>query len=603
MKYMVKVKNHKNAQYVQIMETKYVPELKRSKQTTYETFGNIVPKLKENPNFLKEIYDKVNNLNNNLEQGEQYKIDKQSEKTKQNDNKTRIIEERNCEELEEEVFIDFNYGVLFYRKFWEKLKLDALFKHIKKNSTGKNKINYPIDSIAFLLSSSRILNPKSKIKTYRTKDSFILDNSMITNKDMIYNFMKHIGKHKNKVVDFLNENLETFYSRPTIIALYDVTTFYFESFTDDGLREHGMSKDHKKNETQVVLALLVDSNGIPFNYELFPGNTHEMKTLLPVVEEFKKKYGLERVRIIADRGLNSGENLLNMLNNGFDYIVAQSIYGSTKQIKELVFSDNWDYIAKVDDNEIFKYKVLKAEDIGKDHDYIVTWSSKRAYHDKEIAEKLKNNAMELLKKGDSSINSSFTTGKRAYIKKRRKPKSTKNQAQDNNQTYEFNSKKYDWAIKTAGYYAFVSSDKETDPMLLYKNLRQLWRIEECFRVMKTNLETRPVFVWNKESIKTHFLICYIALFLERVSSHLVKNCLDISNHKIIDILKELYFCGNRKNDLFEKASFRDMSLEQAREYNSIGKKLFEIAGMEPLNNIETRESIYRKTGIKYVLKH
>lgn len=150
----------------------------------------------------------------------------------------------------------------------------------------------------------RILKPMSKSKTFRTRDELLFDFSDLT-LDEIYSSLDVLAARKKTIINNLNKNIEAVYSRVKTIAFYDVTIFYFESFDSDELRARGMSKENKSNEVQVVLGLLVDGEGIPINYELFRGNTSEMKTIIDVINDYKTANNLEKVTVVADRGLNS----------------------------------------------------------------------------------------------------------------------------------------------------------------------------------------------------------------------------------------------------------------------------------------------------------
>lgn len=133
------------------------------------------------------------------------------------------------------------------------------------------------------------------------------------------------------------------YQRDLTIAMYDVSTFYFESFTEDDLRRRGMSKEHRTQETQVVLGLLIDSQGIPFAYELFPGNTAEVHTLLKVVNKFRKQYNIKDVIVVADSGLNQLVNLNQLQELKLKFIVGYPPYVKLSKAKqnELLNEANW----------------------------------------------------------------------------------------------------------------------------------------------------------------------------------------------------------------------------------------------------------------------
>ena len=207
------------------------------------------------------------------------------------------------------------------------------------------------------------------------------------------------------------------------VALYDCTTFYFESFDSDELRARGMSKENRANEVQVVMGLLVDADGTPLDYELFRGNTSEIKTLLQVVRKHKVNSGLGKVTVVADRGLNCKLNLQHLAEEGFDYIVAQSISRLKKDVKERVLSEeNWEHSERFHE-DVFKMKRLDASpDPERDAGITVTWSLKRHHHDLDVLEELWTKGKELAAKGASAVETSMKHGAREF------PKSKKRQA-------------------------------------------------------------------------------------------------------------------------------------------------------------------------------
>ena len=519
MSFNFKITKKNGKEYGQIVEYFYNNVKKKGQTRSFQSFGDLKKAREKNPNFDKDIELKLKELNSNVNNARQIII---NEKFNALSNAELLNEYR-------ATAICGCFGMAFYRKLWEQLGLHLWFDKARRNSQGG--INYDFDLAVFFLAAMRILNPASKAKTFASRHEYIFDFSSLT-LDNIYDCLTAVGKRKDTIIKQLNKNLKNIYDRVETIAFYDVTTFYFESFDSDELRARGMPKENKTNEVQVVLGLLVDSEGIPINYEIFRGNTSEMKTIIEVVNKYRSENGLNKVTVVADRGLNSHLNLKELDNLGFDYIVAQSIDKLSAEIKEMVFDGNWDNIS-YDDNgsEIFKYKTINiptADDLN--NKIIVTWSLKRQAHDIKVLNERYAKSKELVDKGEGAINASIKHGQRQFIKK--KKSSTKIE-------YETNEALYEKRLKYAGYYALTTSKKEDNAKDIYHDLRQLWHIEECFRVMKTNLDTRPIYVWTADRIRGHFLICYLALVLERLSYYKVRQAgINISNNMLIDCLKK-----------------------------------------------------------------
>lgn len=581
MTYHLKVTKRNNAEYAQIVETVYDFNTKKSKSIAIESFGDLVKRRVTTPNIDELIQKKIKELNKNKDIADKVKIDRLTNKLPYTD----------ADALSTSGALIRKYGGVFYRKIWENLNLHTLFKTIVRNSSGKAKINYDLDLAVFYLTYMRILFPGSKSKTYsqRTEQIFDLQNISLDN---IYDSLAAIAKRKDYIIGKLNENLENIYARVKTIAFYDVTTFYFESFDSDELRARGMSKENKTNEVQVVLGLLVDGEGIPINYELFRGNTSEMKTIIEVVNKYRQSNGLDKVTVVADRGLNSTLNLQELSTLGFDYIVAQSIDKLSAKVKEEVFNEEWDSITYDDkSNEIFKVKTINLED--NNNKIIVTWSASRQAHDIKVLNERYQKSKELLEKGNGAIDASFTHGVRQFIKKANSKQKVE---------YETNDKLYQKRLNIAGYYALRTSKVNQDSKEVYHNLRQLWHIEECFRVMKSNLDTRPVFVWTTDRIKGHFLICYLALVLERLSYYKVKQAkIDISNHNLIELLSKLTICQPmRHKPIWVKLSNYG-SEELDSQDDELIKQVLGLVGIEPLNSIDNAASISSKIKCKLKL--
>ena len=160
--------------------------------------------------------------------------------------------------------------------------------------------------------------------------------------------MNVLYEYREELIDFLGRYFERQTKRKSDEAYYDVTTYYFESVRQGELRMFGFSKDGKRNEVQVVMGLLIDSNGIPITFELFPGNTVDQKTLKSAVSRLKEQYNLDKVTIVADRGLNGKDNLLYLEEESHDFVVGYTLKNAAQEVIDLALSEDGWTIDKVD---------------------------------------------------------------------------------------------------------------------------------------------------------------------------------------------------------------------------------------------------------------
>ena len=581
MAFRLKVTKTNGREYAAIVENIYSKQRHGSSSKTVRTYGDLVKLRCKNPNIDEEIRQEVARLNSDAEAANQAWVNRHLQSID-------LVRERALKQV--------NYGIAFYRKIWESLKLHTWFDRTKRNSRGT--IKYDLDQAVFLLAAMRILRPMSKSKTFSARDELVFDFTGLTLDD-IYHSLDVLADKKKTVISNLNKNLEAIYARVKTIAFYDVTTFYFESFDSDELRARGMSKENKTNEVQVVLGLLVDGEGIPLDYELFRGNTSEMNTIIEVVNNYKTQNNLQRVTVVADRGLNSHLNLKSLTDLNFDYIVAQSVNRLPGSIKEKVFSDdNWgEVFVSSDFQETFKVKTLDQSSSPElDNKIIVTWSAKRQAHDLKVLNERIEKCRQLVKRGTGAVNASIKHGVRQFLQIKKGAKIE----------YSSNEKLYEKRRKQAGYYALISSHKNTDAMQIYRDLRRLWHIEECFRVMKTNLDARPVYVWTPKKIRGHFLVCYLALVMERLAHYRIEQAgIDLSGEQVIEMLGQAKMTileqDKSKKTLYLKQGI-SANTEKNNAYSAAVDELMRVVGIDPPAAIEDSIGLARKMKVSSNMK-
>lgn len=475
-----------------------------------------------------------------------------------------------------------NIGYMPYLSVFNDLKLQNFFKRMSKDL----KLDYDFGDMMFYQVLGRLFDPASKLEVAKRKNDFLYDFSFV-NKDNIYSsldvfsgFNKHKSKElsekyqdiddmnallsrvnestkeifekniaftlseiedltssydanfemaEKKLFNHLNKNIEKIMpDRNMSLALYDCTTYYFESFLEDELRERGMSKDNKRNETQVVMGLLIDGDGIPISYKLFRGNEHELHTMEKVIDDILNNYTIKDIVIVADRGLNSKDNLKMLRDKGLNYIVGSKCSSIPDKVKEKKFDETW----QITSTENAKYKSGYITDTRttthKDDTYkeLVIKKYSDLYKEREMIkqEKMLERAKKNIK--DFTVNAT-TKSKSRYYKAAENPRE-KIQV-------EIDEDKILKEQETFGYFYIVTNKLDMDPVAIMKAYRSLYKIEESFRILKTNLEARPIYHFKARRIRSHFLICYLALVLQRVLEYkLSKVGIELSTHEIMD---------------------------------------------------------------------
>ncbi|MGI6286752.1 IS1634 family transposase, partial [Neomoorella humiferrea] len=398
-----------------------------------------------------------------------------------------------------------NWGYVVYRKIWNQFELPKLLKRI----SAKRKVQFDLSDASFLMAVQHLLEPKSKLGTYNHQHRYASLPEVDLNH--LYRSLDLLCEHKELLEEEMFQKNRHLFNMQVDVVFYDVTTFSFASVEADTLRDFGFSKDGKFNEVQVVLGLLIDCEGRPIGYELFPGNTFDGKTLETALEKLEKRFGLRRVIIVADRGINSKLNLKRIVERNYSYIFAARIKSMKKEITDMILDENGYQEIKDDEGEVLRYKVIEyineftAE--GKKYKLpeklIVTYSSRRAEKDRADRERLIEKAQTLLE-SKAKIQASNKRGGKKYLKEI-----------DCTGTWILDKEAIERDQQFDGYYGIQTSEKEMSAKDILDAYHNLWRVEESFRVMKSTLEVRPVFHWTERRIKGHFVICFLAFLLER----------------------------------------------------------------------------------------
>lgn len=400
-----------------------------------------------------------------------------------------------------------NYGYLAYAEILERLGIASCLRSIH----DKSKISFQFTDTAFLMAAQHLLRPRSKLATYERQDSYLGRKKVKL--QHLYRTLDKLCEEKEFIENELFERNYRVYGQKVDVVFYDVTTFAFESVIADELKNFGFSKDCKFNEVQVVMGLLMDTNGLPIGYELFAGNTFDGKTLVKSLENIKKRFGINRVIIVADRGINSKGNLNLIKEAGYGYIVASKIRIMSKKILTEIFDQSSYTSLKDEDGDTFSYKTISFLNTFTDENkekhlleesLVVSFSEKRAKKDRSDRERLIEKAKKLLQNPEN-IKASNKRGGRKYL----------SDSSPQEATWELDEKKIAQDTCFDGYYDIQTSEKELSALEVMDAYHTLWKIEESFRITKSTLEVRPVFHWTPKRIRGHFVLCFLSFMMER----------------------------------------------------------------------------------------
>ena len=465
-----------------------------------------------------------------------------------------------------------NLGYIFLKNIYDELELNKFFK----DKQDKLNIEYCLNDIFKLLIYSRIMNPGSKKEAYENKDIYF-DNFDFSLKDL-YRSLDNFCKYQEDIQTWLWNHTKEKYNRDVSNSYYDCTNYYFEiSYNDEdlideegnvlikGYRKKGPSKENKKDPI-IQMGLLMDNTDLPLSYNLFPGNESEKTTLRPALKKVKRNFGIERTIVVADRGLNTSDNTVFIAGKNDDnsrnhdgYIYGQSVLGADKEFKDYVLKDDYIIDKIIEDNETiyFKHKsrmfakTIQIKRNGKRTNKSVIYQKQMVYYSQKYADRQKYERELVIAKAKDLISNpgkytrATSVGAAAFVNNIQFDKETG--LISDGLTLSLNEEKIKELEKYDGYYSIVTSELEMSDKDLRDKYRGLWKIEETFKITKSILKSRPVYVWTKEHIEAHFLTCFISLLILRLLEIKTKQKYSIEN--IIKAINELT-CTKLKADTY-----------------------------------------------------
>ena len=429
-----------------------------------------------------------------------------------------------------------NFGYAALSKIYHELELDKFLNNRQRHT----KESYDANTILKMLVYSRILAPASKKSSFDHREMFFEKTNYSL--DDVYRCLSFLNKHKETIQVWMNDKIKENYGRDTSLIYYDVTNYYFETDEQNDFLRKGVSKEHRPNPI-VQMGLFMDNNAIPITYELFAGNTNDCLTYRPNFGRIKKQFNLGRVISVADKGMTTGDNIWYTINTPAHdgYVFSMSIRGAEKSMKEYVLDDDgYVWLGKEYKRKSRKYPrtIQVTSTSGKkikkqvDEKQVVFWSEKYAKRAKAEREAALAKARDLAA-NPGSYTRATSYGAAKYVKKVDYDKDT-GEILTASSILDIDEDLIREEEALDGYYMLLTSEMDTPDDKIIDMYRGLWRIEESFKITKSELEARPVYVWAREHIEAHFLTCFIALTISRILEMKLEH--KYSTGRIIDSL-------------------------------------------------------------------
>ena len=539
MSYFLKISKKSNKQYLQIYDSKRVKGKKNCVSTCYETLGYLDELItNEIPDPINFYKDKCKKLN--LE-----------------------VKEKKLAEKQKKIADDpiKNLGYCLPNYVFKKGETKKYFDLLKL----KEDFRFDAYEIFTDLVFARMINPCSKYKTYL--DVIPTLNKKITySLDNVYSALDFFGENYEKITEILQEMTKKFTKLETSSVLFDCSNFYFEIDKEDEFRRKGPSKENRKDPI-IGFGLLLDKNGIPICSKLYPGNQSEKPIIRQIISEMKTKNNISgRTIQVADKGLNCALNIYEALKNGDGYIFSKSVLQLEEKEKKRVFLDN-DYAENKENGvtvfkiksciDTFTYKIIENGKIVNSFsvkEKRIVYFNKKLYDKKmyelaKIEEKINELCLSRAKKEEFKNYSSYVNMK-AF--------NADGELLNVDIKAVKNIDKIEKEKKCAGYNMIITSEFNIENQEIYETYHNLWKTEETFRIMKTDLNTRPVYVQKIERIHGHFLICYTAVLVLRILQFIIFN----KKYKSSEILKfitefKVLWSGDKYVNLIKKDSLLD----------------------------------------------
>lgn len=510
--------------YLQISETVYNKKTKKSSNKCYKKIGYYDDLISD------KIPDPVTYYKNEVK--------------KLNDKRNKELEEMKVQKIGEDPTRNFGYFIV--KDLYNTLELEKELDPFKYMCN----FTYPISSLVEALTYSRIVSPCSKLRTFNEIIPYLYEEYTFS-LDQIYDGLNYIGGEYSKFIEVINYCINKKYGRNTHNSYFDCTNYYFEIDFESDDKQKGPSKENRPNPI-IGQVLLLDGDAIPLNMRMYPGNESEKPKIRELIKEMKEQNNIKGKTIqVADKGLNCGDNIYDALLHKDGYIFSQSVLQLEEKEKKWILLDN-DYEEVKDKDGVLLYKIKACVDEfpirvtdKEGNKTIVKVKQKRvATFNLSLAAKKKIEINKLVEKAKGLCHSEAK--KEEYGESSKYVKFVDEEGKK--ASILINQEKIDKDLKYAGYNLIVSSEINMSKHEIYRVYHRLWKIENTFRIMKSELDARPVYLQKRESIYGHFLICYYAITLLRILEEKVyKNI--FSTYELIDLIRGFKLFKGKDKDI------------------------------------------------------
>lgn len=493
------MKNSNGKRYLRIVENIWNKEKRRSEQKILFTLGRL---------DVLQATGQIDSITKSL---------------------SRFCEKIRLVDLSKDVLVDETYiygSVYVLKKLFERTPLQEIAKSILKSH---EQLEMSFVDIVFAMVASRFVKPCSKLSLKERWLDRLYPEMIHSDIPLhhLYRSLDLLAKHKEEIQQQMiyPDAQHSLFEAPGLeLVFYDTTTLRFESVrTDKGeLRQFGYSKEMRTDCTQVILGLMLDREGLPVGYKLFPGNTYEGKTLPVILEQLKKSYQIKRLIFVADRGMVSIRNLDEISAAGFEFIMGMKLWTmKDDEIRQISEIKDWDY-------ESEKYKVKELEHTN--GRLIVTWSRDRALRDVQVRNDILKKLQTRLSRENRPEKLISHRGYGKYLKVVKQGEV----AIDNDAIQKESRRDGLFGILTNVPKETLSSDE------IVKRYKELWKIEDAFGEIKGTMEARPMFHWTDKRIEGHMMICFLAYYLEALVTKLIREAgCDFSATSAFDALNQV----------------------------------------------------------------